>query len=123
MQVLQCHSHKRVVGWTDVVKDAREALEHGLVSVGLQVRAARLQCTHCGLLELAQEIRVLDMKASPYDLADLGYTPIRVETPEGRAEHATAQRGFAERSAVRRTALIDALESALLQDIDRSSPH
>ena len=38
---------------------------------------------------LARDIRVLDMRASPYDLAELGYEPIPVETPEGRAEYAT----------------------------------
>lgn len=53
-----------------------------------------------GCFALAREIRALDMRASPYDLADLGYPPVRVETPEGRAEYVTAQRGFAERAAV-----------------------
>ncbi|WP_405094770.1 3-methyladenine DNA glycosylase [Micromonospora sp. NBC_01412] len=58
---------------------------------------------------LAREIRALDMRASPYDLAALGYPPVRVETPEGRAEYATAQRGFAERAAVLRARLLAAL--------------
>ena len=35
---------------------------------------------------LARDIRALDMRASPYDLAALGYEPVRVETPEGRAD-------------------------------------
>jgi hypothetical protein len=48
--------------------------------------------------ELARDIRALDMRASPYDLSGLGYPPVRVETPEGRAEYAAAQRGFAERA-------------------------
>ncbi|WFE38856.1 3-methyladenine DNA glycosylase [Micromonospora sp. WMMD998] len=61
---------------------------------------------------LAREIRTLDMRASPYDLADLGHPPVRVETPEGRAEYATAQRGFAERAA--------ALRARLLAAVDRS---
>ncbi|MEV5765544.1 3-methyladenine DNA glycosylase [Micromonospora sp. NPDC052213] len=59
--------------------------------------------------ELAREIRTLDMRASPYDLSDLGYPPVRVETPEGRAEYAAAQRGFADRAAVLRARLLDAL--------------
>ncbi|HET6626609.1 MAG TPA: 3-methyladenine DNA glycosylase, partial [Nocardioidaceae bacterium] len=42
--------------------------------------------------ELARDIRVLDMRASPYDLSDLGYAPVRVETPEGKREYAAAQR-------------------------------
>ncbi|MEV0722732.1 3-methyladenine DNA glycosylase [Micromonospora purpureochromogenes] len=60
---------------------------------------------------LAREIRALDMRASPYDLAALGYPPVRVETPEGRAEYAAAQRGFAERAAVLRTRLLTALDA------------
>ncbi|MEU3455778.1 3-methyladenine DNA glycosylase [Micromonospora sp. NPDC006766] len=58
--------------------------------------------------ELAREIRTLDMRASPYDLADLGYPPVRVETPDGRAEYAAAQRGFAERAASLRARLLAA---------------
>ncbi|WP_446213103.1 3-methyladenine DNA glycosylase [Micromonospora sp. IBSANI012] len=60
---------------------------------------------------LAREIRTLDMRASPYDLAALGYPPVRVETPEGRAEYAAAQRGFAERAAVLRSRLLTALDA------------
>ncbi|WP_320065148.1 3-methyladenine DNA glycosylase [Micromonospora sp. RTGN7] len=55
---------------------------------------------------LAREIRALDMRASPYDLAALGYPPVRVETPEGRAEYAAAQRGFAERAGALRARLL-----------------
>ncbi|WP_433285926.1 3-methyladenine DNA glycosylase [Micromonospora sp. CA-244673] len=61
---------------------------------------------------LAREIRTLDMRASPYDLADLGYPPVRVETPEGRAEYAAAQRGFAERAGELRGRLLAALDGA-----------
>ena len=57
---------------------------------------------------LAHDIRDLDMRASPYDLADLGYRPILVETPEGRAEYATSQRAFADRAARLRDELIRA---------------
>ncbi|MEU7814836.1 3-methyladenine DNA glycosylase [Pseudonocardia sp. NPDC049154] len=56
---------------------------------------------------LAAEVRELDMRASPYDLADRGYAPVRIETPEGRAEYARAQQGFAERAAPLRTRLLD----------------
>ena len=49
--------------------------------------------------ELARDSRVLDMRASPYDLSALGYEPVRIETPEGKQEYAAAQRGFAERGA------------------------
>jgi hypothetical protein len=57
--------------------------------------------------ELAHDIRVLDMRASPYDLSDLGYSPVRVETPEGKQEYVGAQRTFAERGRPLRQRLID----------------
>jgi hypothetical protein len=60
--------------------------------------------------ELAVEIRELDMRASPYDLRDHGYEPVAIETPEGKAAYATAQRGFADRGAVLRQQLIDITE-------------
>ena len=56
--------------------------------------------------ELAREIRVLDMRASPYDLSGLGYEPVPVETAAGKAEYVAAQRGFAERGAPLRERLI-----------------
>jgi len=48
--------------------------------------------------ELARDIRELDMRASPYDLASLGFPPVRIETPEGRADYEKHQRAFAARS-------------------------
>ncbi len=63
--------------------------------------------------ELARDIRVLDMRAAPYDLRDLGYEPVRIETPDGKAEYAAAQRGFATRAAPLRAELIDRCESLL----------
>lgn len=47
---------------------------------------------------LARDIREVDMRASAYDLTDWCYEPVRVETPEGRAEYAALQRAFAERA-------------------------
>ena len=35
--------------------------------------------------ELARDAREVDMRASPYDLRQLGLEPIRIEEPEGRA--------------------------------------
>ncbi|MCF7548857.1 3-methyladenine DNA glycosylase [Pseudonocardia sp. WMMC193] len=55
---------------------------------------------------LAAEVRELDMRASPYDLRAHGYAPVRIETAEGRAEYAAAQRGFADRAAPLRTRLL-----------------
>ena len=57
---------------------------------------------------LARRVRELDMRASPYDLAALGYAPVRVETPQGRREYADAQRGFAAEGAVLRARLLQA---------------
>jgi hypothetical protein len=62
---------------------------------------------------LAWEIRELDMRASPYDLRDLGYEPVRIETPEGKAEYVAAQRAFAERGAPLRRRLIDECDRLL----------
>ncbi|GGK19539.1 hypothetical protein GCM10010124_10190 [Pilimelia terevasa] len=61
---------------------------------------------------LAREIRVLDMRASPYDLRALGYAPVPVETPAGRAAYAAAQRDFAARAAGLRDRLIAAVDAA-----------
>jgi hypothetical protein len=55
---------------------------------------------------LAAKIRELDMRASPYDLADLGYPPVRIETPDGKAEYVAAQRDFASSAAVLRARLL-----------------
>jgi hypothetical protein len=48
--------------------------------------------------ELARDIRELDMRASPYDLHSLGFEPVMIETPEGRAEYERHQRAFTTRS-------------------------
>jgi hypothetical protein len=47
--------------------------------------------------ELARDIREVDMRASPYDLRALGFEPIAVETPAGRAEYERHQRAFTAR--------------------------
>ena len=65
---------------------------------------------------LAREIRALDMCASPYDLADLGYPPVHIETPEGRAEYAQAQREFAGRAAPLRARLLAAIGADVHDD-------
>jgi len=60
--------------------------------------------------ELARDIRELDMRAAPYDLAALGFEPIAIETPEGKAAYVRAQRAFAERGAPLRRRLIQECE-------------
>ncbi|MEO7844905.1 MAG: 3-methyladenine DNA glycosylase [Nocardioides sp.] len=56
---------------------------------------------------LAREIRVMDMRASPYDLADLGLEPIAIETAAGKQVYAAEQRAFAGRAAPLRQRLLD----------------
>lgn len=60
--------------------------------------------------ELARDIRELDMRASPYDLTEYGYTPVRIETREGKAEYTAAQRHFAERASGLRSRLLRVCE-------------
>jgi hypothetical protein len=62
--------------------------------------------------ELARDIRTLDMRASPYDLKDLGYEPIRIETPQGRADYTAEQKAFVERAAPLRQRLIEIVDKA-----------
>ena len=55
---------------------------------------------------LARDIRELDMRASPYDLRQLGFSPVCIETSDGRAEYERHQRDFAARSQPLRARLI-----------------
>jgi len=61
--------------------------------------------------DLARDIRELDMRASPYDLTELGYPAVPIETAQGKAEYAAAQRGFAARGQVLRERLLAAVEA------------
>jgi hypothetical protein len=63
--------------------------------------------------ELATELRVLDMQASPYDLRGLGLEAVRVENPEGRREYRVRQRALSTRAASLRVKLIESLEHVL----------
>ncbi len=66
--------------------------------------------------ELAWDIRVLDMRAAPYDLSKLDdgtFEPVRIETAEGKAEYVEAQRAFAERGAPLRARLVAECERLL----------
>ena len=57
------------------------------------------------------------MEASPYDLTDWGYEPVRIETPEGKAEYVRRQRAFAQRGNRLRERLAAAVER-LLDGVD-----
>ncbi|GAA3744805.1 3-methyladenine DNA glycosylase [Salinactinospora qingdaonensis] len=56
--------------------------------------------------ELARDVRVLDMRASPYDLSEYGYSPVPIETSAGKADYIAQQREFAERAGVLRRRLL-----------------
>ena len=60
--------------------------------------------------ELARDVRVLDMRASAYDLRGLGYSPVPVETVAGRADYVAQQRDLAARAAVLRDRILDLLD-------------
>lgn len=64
---------------------------------------------------LARQIRLMDMRASPYDLSGLGHQPIRIETVEGRAEYAAAQREFADQARPLRQRLLTACRALLAE--------
>jgi hypothetical protein len=99
--------------------DDRPALEQpGCLHTGMDLyrHAFRLSPMVCSELvadcfELARDIRVLDMRASPYDLTDLGLQAVRIETAEGKREYVEEQRGFAARGAP--------LRARLLREVDR----
>jgi len=63
--------------------------------------------------ELARDVRVLDMEASPYDLSELGYRPVCIETPEGKAEYVRRQKEFAVRGQDLRARLIASCDQIL----------
>ena len=58
---------------------------------------------------LARTARTLDMQASPYDLRELGYEPILMETHEGRTEYIKRQQELHLRGAQLRLKLLSQL--------------
>ncbi|MGH3967617.1 MAG: 3-methyladenine DNA glycosylase [Mycobacterium sp.] len=69
-------------------------------------------------LVLAAAAREVDMRASPYDLRDYGYSPIAVEHGAGRAEYVRCQSAIARRAAPLRAALSGRCD-LLLRAVDR----
>ena len=67
-------------------------------------------------LELAMDIRLLDMEASPYDCRPLGYGVVAIETAEGKADYVAQQRAFAQRAEPLRHQLVRFYELALSAD-------
>jgi hypothetical protein len=70
--------------------------------------------------ELAWDIRITDMRAAPYDFSGLAldpvgepWTPIRIETSDGKGEYVALQRQLSERAAPIRQRLIAECERLL----------
>lgn len=57
----------------------------------------------------ALRAREIDMRASPYDLREWGYQPIRIETEQGRREYVVEQRALSEAATPLRGRLIELL--------------
>ena len=110
-------------------RDDRPAFEQpGCLHAGMDLykHAFRLTPMICSDLvadcfELARDIRELDMRAAPYDLRDLGFEPLPIETPEGKTAYVEAQRDFARRGAPLRARLV--AECDRLLDVIRSGGH
>lgn len=76
--------------------------------------------------QLALAGRDLDMRASPYDLAALGYEPVRIETAAGREQYEREQRGLAARAAALRARLREAgqqMAAASVLPVDHAAAH
>ena len=67
--------------------------------------------------QLALAARELDMQASPYDLTRYGYSPIKIETAQGRTEYEKQQRGINERAQPLRQKIIDTLALCLIKSV------
>lgn len=110
-------------GSADRADFEQSACLHG--NMDLYKHAFRLSPMVCSDLvadafELAWDVRILDMRAAPYDLSGLRmdptgeeWTPIAVETTEGKREYAEIQRHFAERAGTIRRRLIEECERLL----------
>jgi hypothetical protein len=102
-------------------RDDRDAFEQpGCLHAGMDLYKHAFRLTPLVASELVADcfalawaIRELDMRASPYELRDLGYEPVRIETPEGKAEYVAAQRRFADRAAPLRNRLIEECDRLL----------
>ena len=62
---------------------------------------------------LANRLRDLDMRASPYDLSTWGVMPVKIETVEGRREYETTQRELAGQAGILRARLITRITAVL----------
>ncbi len=65
--------------------------------------------------ELAHRAREVDMRAGPYDLTGLGYEPIRIETPDGKAQYVREQQAVGDAGSTVRARLLVAVEALIGQ--------
>lgn len=63
--------------------------------------------------QLTKDVRELDMRASPYDLAEYHLSPIKIETIQGREEYEQLQRNLSQRAEPLRAELISQLKAVL----------
>lgn len=67
--------------------------------------------------ELAHRIRVLDMRASPYDVSSYGYEPVAIETAEGKAEYVAQQRVFSQEASQLRKRILAITSGVLAAEV------
>ncbi len=70
----------------------------------------------------ARAAREIDMRAAPYDLRELGYEPIPIETAQGRARYVQEQQRSARAAAPLRARLIDACRRLLDPAVGGAGP-
>ena len=75
------------------------ARDDGPLQVVREVRRAGRQRPRCRRVRARARRPRLDMQAAPYDLRALGYEPVAIETPDGRAEYVRRQRELVDRAA------------------------
>ncbi|MGY1825204.1 3-methyladenine DNA glycosylase [Blastococcus sp. SYSU DS0541] len=63
--------------------------------------------------ELARDVRVLDMQASPYDLGSYGIAAVAIETPAGKAEYVKHQKALTNRADALRARLVFVCEQLI----------
>jgi hypothetical protein len=61
------------------------------------------------------------MRASPYDLSQLGFEPLRIETISGRQDYLQEQRRLSELAAPIRTRLVEVYRALLEARVDVTS--
>lgn len=100
----------------------------GCLHAGMDLYRFAFQCvpvvaahTVVDAFEFARAARILDMRASPYDVSEYGLTPVRIETAHGRAEYAAEQKKLSERGQVIRAELLQQLQNVLPEELTQTT--